>query len=354
MFAHRLRYLFIGLLAAYSFVNVWVLDTFTAYAVRVPLGWVFGLMLAVIGLIWEANRLLDGWVASRWPRIDRTRIGWQFGLSLGLTAVLTLGPTLAVAARFMPANGAALAGPLKLMLAFGFRINLFLNILNIVFAYTQQLRRLQTEAETFRRQTAQAQLQSLKNQINPHFLFNSLSVLATLTERNPPAAVTFIQEFARVYRYVIQQHEKELVAVHEELQFIDSYLYLLRQRFEDNLTVSVRVSEPARGAFVVPVALQMLIENAVKHNVASRQWPLHIVIFDEPGGWLTVQNNRRPKDLIEPSTRVGLSNIRQRYRFVTDRDVQTLVTDAEFIVRLPLLIVTPSSSTVHERTYPGR
>ncbi len=353
MFGNRLRYLFILLLAVYSFVNVWLLDTFTAYAVQVPLGWVFGLMLTVTSLIWEANRLLDGWASIYWPQIDRTRIGWQFGLSLLLTATLTAGPTLAVAAHFMPEQAGLSGFPLKLMLALGFRINLFLNILNIVVAYTYQLRQVQVQAEEFRLQTTQARLQSLKNQINPHFLFNSLSVLATLTERDPKAAVAFIQQFSRVYRYVIQQYENELVEVHDELQFIESYLYLLQQRFNTNLIVTVRVSEMARSLYMVPVALQMLIENAFKHNVVSQQWPLQIQIYDEPGPCLVVRNERRPKDVPEPSTRIGLNNIRQRYAFVTSRPVDINASEQEFLVRLPLLTVTTSLST-DERADSGR
>jgi two-component system, LytTR family, sensor kinase len=346
MFANRYRYLFVFLLAAYSFVNVWFLDVFVVYAIPVPLGWVFGLMVVVVGLIWESNRLFDKTLQTRWPRVQPARIGWQFGGSIALTAVLTVVPTLLLAQAYLPFTTDALARPLKLILAFGFRINLFLNVLNVVFAYTRQLRQAQVEAEQFRKQAAQAQLQSLKNQVNPHFLFNSLSVLATLTEQNPKAAVAFIQQFAKVYRHVIQYHEKELVDVGDELPFIESYLYLLQQRFTTNLRVQIRVSDEARGRAVVPMALQMLIENAVKHNVASQRQPLQIDIFDQDGQWLVVQNNRQTKDVTEPSTGIGLANIRQRYKFVTDRPVEIIALDPTFTVRLPLLVLTPSLTSV--------
>lgn len=204
---------------------------------------------------------------------------------------------------------------LKLFLVLAFRINLFLNTINAVVYVLCALRKAQVKAAQLTQVGAQARLQSLKEQVNPHFLFNNLNVLSSLVYQDADQVAEFIQQLARVYRYVLQQQEKDMVELGTELDFLSSYLFVLRTRFRGSLLVRVEVSE----------ARQMLVENALKHNINSLRRPLHIEVFaEEEGGWLVVRNNRQPRLVPEPSLQVGLRNIVAHYGFVSERAVHKL------------------------------
>lgn len=178
--------------------------------------------------------------------------------------------------------------------------------------------------------------------MNPHFLFNNLNVLASLLYQDAQQASEFLQQFSRVYRYVLQNHEKEVVEVAAELEFMESYVYLLRARFRESLRIDIIVPEALRSRYVVPVALQMLLENALKHNVSSRSRPLHIEVFATPDhAQLVVRNALQPKVAMESSTNLGLENIRRRYGFVSSQPVEVVRDGTSFTVRLPLLHLTP-------------
>lgn len=184
--------------------------------------------------------------------------------------------------------------------------------------------------------SATARFDALKNQLDPHFLFNSLNVLTSLIEENPEAATRFTTSLSKVYRYVLEQKNKDLVPVAEELEFANLYMSLLKMRFEDGIvfTMPEQVSDPE--AKVVPLSLQLLLENAVKHNIVTPDRKLHINIEEQDGN-LVVMNNIQKKEVIKKSSGVGLLNIRQRYKLLTDRPV-TIVEDASnFAVAVPLL-----------------
>ncbi len=192
------------------------------------------------------------------------------------------------------------------------------------------------EAEKLKREAAEAEAQALKHQLDPHFLFNSLNTLVALVEENPKEAIQFIQRFSQVYRYVLQSQEKILVPLNEELKFAKSYLFLLQARFADNLKVSMEISDDDLEKNLAPMSLQMLIENAVKHNIVSREQPLSLVITSD-GRWLTVENSLQRKSFVPDSTKVGLQNIQNRYRLLSDKSIIVEETETRFIVRLPLL-----------------
>ena len=178
----------------------------------------------------------------------------------------------------------------------------------------------------------------MRNQVNPHFLFNNLSVLTALIPLDTNASVEFVGQFSKVYRYVLKSHEKDLMELGTELDFIDSYLYLLKKRFGESLKISVQADEEVRQHYIVPMALQMLVENAVKHNIVSKNKPLQINIFTEDDQLLIVQNNLQRKDVNElESTNLGLSNISQRYDFLTHESIIIQENEAYFTVKLPII-----------------
>ncbi|WP_394759617.1 2TM domain-containing protein [Flavobacterium sp.] len=184
--------------------------------------------------------------------------------------------------------------------------------------------------------TANAKFESLKNQIDPHFLFNSLNVLSSLIEENPENAQRFTTSLSKVYRYVLEQKDKELVSIDEELAFAKTYMNLLKMRFENSLTYVLPTDNINPDAKVVPLSLQLLLENTVKHNVVSEQKPLHIKIFIE-GDYLIIQNNFQKKEVLQDRRGVGLQNIINRYGIISNRKVLIEQNENSFSVKIPIL-----------------
>ena len=184
--------------------------------------------------------------------------------------------------------------------------------------------------------TESAKFESLKNQLDPHFLFNSLNVLTSLIGENPKQAEKFTTKLSKVYRYVLEQKDKDLVSLEEELSFAKSYMDLLQMRFEDGMIFQLPEQISNDELKIVPLSLQLLLENAVKHNVISSEQPLQVSIYEE-NGYLVIKNNSNPKQSLEKSTKVGLNNIRNRYELISKDKVEVVHENKIFIVRLPLL-----------------
>ena len=217
----------------------------------------------------------------------------------------------------------------------------------ILLLIRQRENRLKREAG-LRKENIESQYETLKSQINPHFLFNSFNTLAGLIEENPTNAVTYIEKLADFYRSILIYREKEVISLAEELKLIDDYFYLLRERYGNYVQLSVNVPERLQG-LVAPMALQMLVENAIKHNVITRDRPLRIEIStDADGRYLSVCNNLQPKLAPERSTGFGLQSIIKRYALLS---AQAVVIEANhedcFCVRLPIIASRPATGGGH-------
>lgn len=184
--------------------------------------------------------------------------------------------------------------------------------------------------------TASAKFDALKNQLDPHFLFNSLNVLASLIDENPEQAQRFTTSLSKVYRYVLEQKDKELVSIQEELKFASTYMKLLKMRFEDSIYFEMPESFSNEEAKVIPLSLQLLLENTIKHNIVSENKPLRIRIYED-NGYLIVENNFQKKEVLGTRKGVGLQNIVNRYNVVTKRKVEIEQTEDFFRVKLPML-----------------
>ncbi len=184
--------------------------------------------------------------------------------------------------------------------------------------------------------TETAKFESLKSQIDPHFLFNSLNVLTSLIGENPYQAEKFTTKLSKIYRYVLEQRNKDLIPLSEELKFAKTYMELLGMRFEDAVQFEIPTTVSNEELKIVPLSLQLLLENAVKHNVVSSLKPLSIKIYEEEGH-LIIENNINPKEAIGKSTKVGLSNIADRYGLITKKRVMIENNNKTFKVSLPLL-----------------
>ncbi|MCU0353251.1 MAG: histidine kinase [Cytophagales bacterium] len=205
------------------------------------------------------------------------------------------------------------------------------------------------QLERFKKENIEFHLEMLKTQVNPHFLFNSLNTLSSLIYTDQDTAAEFVRQLATVYRYVLENRTKETVLLREELTFLQAYAYLMDLRFGHNLRISIELPDAAQRLQIAPLTLQMLIENAVKHNIVSHKKPLDLRIFQE-NNFLVVQNTLQPKAVKEFSSQIGLDNIRSRYRFLTESEVEVQNDGRTFTVRIPLLEDTALSSAKAEET----
>ncbi|MHA6278594.1 sensor histidine kinase [Salinimicrobium sp. CAU 1759] len=219
----------------------------------------------------------------------------------------------------------------------------FMAILSLFFYYfverERSKRNLQEKillSTRLQKETFQAQLEGLKNQINPHFLFNSLNVLRSLITYNKAQAKEFVTRLSTVYRSLLVHSEKKLVSLEQEMKLTEAYIYLLNTRFGPNLRFDIDIEKEHLDLLLPPGSLQMLIENAVKHNGSTRKNPLSISIISKNKS-LVIKNNLQPRlDSIE-STKTGLQNIRRRYELLSAREIELKPTEKEFCVLLPLL-----------------
>lgn len=225
-----------------------------------------------------------------------------------------------------------------------FRRYIGLYMLGTVFIYTflsglniyQVARQKEAQAESLQREFAQVRLQALKSQVNPHFLFNSLSVLSSLVHVSAETSEQFIHHLAKAYRYILEQKELDLVNLKEELGFLDAYFFLLQIRFEQKVKLEKNIAADDEDLQLPPLTLQLLVENAVKHNKMSVQEPLVIKVSVEENT-LIVENSSRPRGQAESSTGIGLENIRKRYAMLTERKPIITQTAEIFRVQIPLL-----------------
>ncbi len=226
-------------------------------------------------------------------------------------------------------------------------ITLTISLLTHAFNFYRRNQENRVKEQKMIAGTASAKFETLKNQIDPHFLFNSLNVLSSLIEENPDSAQRFTTSLSKVYRYVLEQKDKELVSIQEELDFAKTYMNLLKMRFENSVFYEVPQSVSSPDARVVPLSLQLLLENTVKHNIVSQQKPLHIRIFEQDG-YLVVQNDFQKKEVLQDRRGVGLQNIVSRYAIITARKVQIEQTEQYFTVKLPVLT---KQVTIMETSY---
>lgn len=178
---------------------------------------------------------------------------------------------------------------------------------------TRELTEANTQLLKVQKENLQSQFDVLKQQVNPHFLFNSLNVLTSLIRIEPELAEKFTEHLSKVYRYVLENKDNELVKLSTELDFLDAYLFLLNIRFMDKIRVNINISDQRKEAMVIPLAMQLLIENAIKHNSMSKKSPLVIDIFVDEQCYLNIINNLQEREAHMTSTGVGLKNIQNRY-----------------------------------------
>ncbi|HEY1869659.1 MAG TPA: histidine kinase, partial [Chitinophagaceae bacterium] len=224
------------------------------------------------------------------------------------------------------------------------KFNLLCALAIIVFTLVYEILFLDKERELdskivkqLDRERSQAELEALQNELDPHFIFNSLNTLNHLIMNNPQQAYSFNNKLAQVYKYFLINKNNELISLSEELEFIDSYFFLLQIRHDDKLNLKTELNDHHEGLVMIPpFALQILVENAIKHNEFSHDNPLQIKIVMN-NQYLKVSNNMKPKPYLVNSTGIGLKNLSSRYKIICNKDIVIENTDKEFAVKLPLI-----------------
>jgi hypothetical protein len=210
-------------------------------------------------------------------------------------------------------------------------ISLIFTSIGFFFAWKRSF----IQSEKLKAEMMAYKYESLRNQINPHFLFNSLNVLSDLVYDDQAMAVKFIRQMSDLFRYVLDSRDKELVPLSDELEFIRSFTFLLKTRFEDKLKIDIDVHANPDD-YIVPMTLQLLIENAVKHNEVSEAFPLRVSVR-KAGDWLEVENNLQLKSVGDDSKKTGLKNISQQFAFFSDQPIRIITSDERYLVRVPIL-----------------
>ena len=339
MFNHKHRYIFILLLSICTYISTVLCDVYHHFNINIEWYYALGTIFTITLGSWEANRLLESFFIRRFS-IQKNKIRvLAFFLFSGsfLTTIVSFAIVLLVSMLLHNYTFSETLVPLKLNLIYAWLVNLLFHLLNAVFLYINEYKTKWMEAEELKRMSAQAELQIVKNQINPHFLFNNLNVLSTLIMQNNAEANHFIEAFSKVYRYILNNHEKELVDLKTELHFLDPYIFLLKTRFAEGLNIKLNIPDNFGRLQIIPAALQMLIENAIKHNVVSRNKPLYIDVHVNGNNTIVISNNLQAKQTVENSTGIGLQNIIKRYEAVSNHDVAITNDAKNFTVSLPLI-----------------
>ena len=218
----------------------------------------------------------------------------------------------------------------------GIIVNLVMMLAYGIIIYFKQWKEAISQAEELKRVNMESQYATLVNQLSPHFMFNSLNTLNALIAISPAKAQEFVGQFSKVYRFVLDSRDKIVNTLAFELEFLNSYLFLQKIRFGENMLINISINNKAMGYLLPPLALQMLVENAIKHNEISTESPLKIDIYDEDL-YLVIRNNLQKRTNCEPSSGVGLVNLTKRYSILTDLAPTFKIEGTEYVVRIPFI-----------------
>ena len=295
--------------------------------------------MVFVVIIWEGNRAIFIRFSKKFsdPGQIKRRLARQIPLHLGYTLVIGFGLNYfaeQICTYYLEDSFEATL--FQKLGSFIFPTALCLAIYEGLF-YLKTMQSALLEAEELRRENLASQLEFLKNQVKPHFLFNSLNVLVGLIPENPDQAMDYVRKLSKVYRYILDIQSAQTVSLARELDALQAYTFLQKMRLGDTLKEQIDLDPSLlRDYAIAPLSLQMLMENAVNHNIATQSKPLSVSLKAE-NGWLVFSNNFQPKQQKDTSTGLGLNNIRQRYHLLGAAPVTVACDDNLFTVRLPLI-----------------
>ncbi len=305
-------------------------------------GTIFLSTLIITTAIWLGDRFIMIWARGRYPEFEQVkkRLLIQSLVMLVYTLLVTNVLGYLLHDYCLPQDYALTGHTMQDVIINSNNAAIF-SSLTLVAIYESiyfmnELRGSIEERELLKRESLQAQLHALKTQVNPHFLFNNLNTLTSVIPENPKQAVDFVQQLSKVYRHILEVKDERMIPLKDELDVLKAYAFLLKTRFGNNLTIDIDVADEKMKKKIVPLSLQLLMENAIKHNIVSSEKPLKIDVY-AVNGELVVSNNLQKKNQVFESTGIGLDNIRNRYKLLSDKIVRVTETDTNFTVSIPLI-----------------
>ncbi|MEZ5197192.1 MAG: histidine kinase [Bacteroidales bacterium] len=297
--------------------------------------YLFAILITVCAFesIYQINKRLDKKHAWNINPYKRFALQWSLSFATGLTFAIFI--RWIIVLIFIVFTYVNLLDEIVIV-AFVLVIVTALTIADLSMFLLEKWRFSLAELERFKKENAEFRFESLRAQVNPHFLFNSLNTLSSLIYQSREKAEMFVKELSDVYRYILEYRDRELVTLERELEMVRSYIVLIQLRFEQNLSISLDIKEENKNQLIAPLTLQMLIENAIKHNIVSKKKPLKVAIYDKDG-FLYVENNLQKKDAESYSSKLGLINIKNRYGFLTDKKFEVIESPETFRVKIPLI-----------------
>jgi len=344
MFQHRFKYGFIAFITIYSFLNIIILNGDRLYKANLPAEYLLVVTSFLCLSLWWINILVEKHLVPVFVNVHP--LISQFILStiglclLALVSVELTAVTLGSPFTFTFKN-------LTLTSAFLFRVNLFLNTINAVVFFNQKFKEKELETEKMHNASLKARYEALNNQINPHFLFNSLNSLSSLIHIDVNKSEIFIEKLSEIYRYLIRNTESELVELREELSFLESYAELMSIRFDQALKFEIDIDKNLLGFHLPPTVLQLLIENVIKHNYFTESEPV-LISIQSSEETIKVINTKRLKPINDTSSGIGLRNISERYEFF-GKLIKVAEDDLTFSVSIPLIKLNSNESSNSRR-----
>jgi two-component system LytT family sensor kinase len=310
-------------------------------------------------IVVSITALLCGWAINLSGTILNKWLAWQkylvarFLLNILLNTTITLGIIylaylLTLNQNITPIQDISIyvftSNLITKLVILIFLIVFILTIANLTFFSYKHYAVGQIESVKLTRHQYELQFEALKSQLSPHYLFNCLNTISSLVYISPEQAENYIRRLVQTYQYILNTKNKKLVTLAEELDFVNAYKFLLKVKYENALKLTVDIPESIHQSLLPPLTLQMLVENAVKHNDVSDEAPLNIKICLDHNNLITVSNSKNEKKIQDTSFKIGIENIKRRYRFFTESSVQILNSE-KFSVSLPIL---DSNSSMHQ------
>lgn len=302
--------------------------------------WVFSFpLIYLIGVVsWYMHYQYDHFLMTKYPSLNQT--GKRIFFKLFIYVFVMAPSILAIFAVYHSFNilGYTLKREdLKWGLLLGLVVNLVFETLWEVLYILEKYRENLTEQELLKQMNIEQEFENLKSQVNPHFLFNCFNTLSSLISEDKERAEVFLDELSKVYRYLLSTNIDGVATLQSEIKFIESYVALLKTRHGDALQVQMEIDKEYYSTLLPSLSLQLVVENAVKHNIVSKQQPLIIEIFTTPARQLIVNNNLQRKEKKEKSTRIGLQNIKAKYQLLQEDGFQVVQGEKNFMAVLPLI-----------------
>ena len=286
-------------------------------------------------IVWENILWMGAFLERKFPQSNKLYV--KFIIQVSVTYALTL--IISTWVQNLVINGFHSPVPPNLIV-FGlllcFMLSVVMNLIYFGSVYFNEWKDNIVRTAILQHEKAQVKYDSLKNQLNPHFLFNALTSLNSLIFENQQLASDFLQQLSKVYRYTLQNKDKENVTLKTECEFISNYISLFKTRFQNSIQFKMEICEEAKEKGIVPVTLQMLIENAAKHNVISDAAPLMISIIADKD-YLRVENSVNKKSQVETSNKQGLVNLKTLYQYLSDKPIEIIETEKLYTVKIPLI-----------------